>query len=239
MHGIVCNCTVLNVIALYCMVLHGPKLHWYCNYDLEWLMWHWCCAEWKSEKVTCPACWIYTGTLWHKELLSELTEGWLGMWVVYIHIEHCIHYVFVVVEWVWSWNSERVFSVAGNIVTPKRASLNRVKVEQLITVKCNMQLLSRVNLESTCRLFDFVDTVLEFEMHWTIRYSRFITIQIQWRSWMSQLTILELQHFVAGSDIWVHHKSVTFQFSEYLNDWTKKMKIITTQLLARVVKLFG
>ena len=50
--------------------------------------------------------------------------------------------------------------MAGNIVTPKRASLNPVKVE-----KCNMQLLSRVNLESTCRLFDFVDTLLEFEMH--------------------------------------------------------------------------
>ena len=61
--------------------------------------------------------------------------------------------------------SQRVFSVAGNIVTPKRASMNPVKVEQLITVKCNMQLLSRVNLESTCRLFDFVDTVLEFELH--------------------------------------------------------------------------
>ena len=113
MHGIVCNCTVLNVIALYCMVLHGPKLHWYCNYDLEWLMWHWCCAEWKSEKVTCLACWIYTGTLWHKELLSELTERRLGMWVVYIHIEHCVHYVFscpadssigdLVTHWVTEW----------------------------------------------------------------------------------------------------------------------------------------
>ena len=55
--------------------------------------------------------------------------------------------------------------MACNIVTPKRASLNPVKVEQLITVKCNMQLLSSVNLESACRLFDFVDTVLEFEMH--------------------------------------------------------------------------
>ena len=36
---------------------------------------------------------------------------------------------------------ERVFSVAGNIVTPKRASLNPEKVEQLIVIKCNMQLL--------------------------------------------------------------------------------------------------
>ena len=62
------------------MVLHGPKLHWYCNYDLEWLMWHWCCAEGKSEKVTCLACLIYTGKLWRKELLSEQTEPRLGMW---------------------------------------------------------------------------------------------------------------------------------------------------------------
>ena len=36
---------------------------------------------------------------------------------------------------------ERVFSMAGNIVTPKRASLNPEKVEQLIVIKCNMQLL--------------------------------------------------------------------------------------------------
>ena len=34
-----------------------------------------------------------------------------------------------------------VFSVAGNIMTPKRASLNPAKVEQLIVVKCKMQLL--------------------------------------------------------------------------------------------------
>ena len=40
-----------------------------------------------------------------------------------------------------SSKSERVFSVAGNIVTPKRASLNPAKVEQLIIVKCNMMLL--------------------------------------------------------------------------------------------------
>ena len=38
-----------------------------------------CCAESKSEKVTYLACWIYTGTLWQKELLSKLTEARLGM----------------------------------------------------------------------------------------------------------------------------------------------------------------
>ena len=41
-----------------------------------------------------------------------------------------------------SSKSEQVFSVAGNIVTLiKRASLNPEKVEQLIVIKCNMQLL--------------------------------------------------------------------------------------------------
>ena len=35
MHGIVCYCTVLNIFALYCIVLHGHKLLWYCNYDLD------------------------------------------------------------------------------------------------------------------------------------------------------------------------------------------------------------
>ena len=42
-----------------------------------------------------------------------------------------------------SSKSERVFSMVGNIVTPKRAraSLNPAKVEQLIIVKFNMQLL--------------------------------------------------------------------------------------------------
>ena len=40
-----------------------------------------------------------------------------------------------------SSKSEQVFSVAGNIVTLKRASLNPEKVEQLIVIKCIMQLL--------------------------------------------------------------------------------------------------
>ena len=37
-----------------------------------------------------------------------------------------------------SSKSERVFSVAGNVVTPKRA---RLKVEDLVVVKCNLRLL--------------------------------------------------------------------------------------------------
>ena len=45
-----------------------------------------------------------------------------------------------------SSKSERVFSVAGNIVTPKRASLNPAEVEQLITEKCNMQLLRQFGI---------------------------------------------------------------------------------------------
>ena len=39
-----------------------------------------------------------------------------------------------------SSKSEQVFSVAGNIVTLKRASLNPEKVEQLIVIKYNMQI---------------------------------------------------------------------------------------------------
>ena len=45
-----------------------------------------------------------------------------------------------------SLKSERLFSVNGNIVTFKRASLNSAKGEQLITVKCNMQLLRQIGI---------------------------------------------------------------------------------------------
>ena len=40
-----------------------------------------------------------------------------------------------------SSKSERVFSVAGKVVTPKRAYLNPEKVEDLMVVKCNLRLL--------------------------------------------------------------------------------------------------
>ena len=40
-----------------------------------------------------------------------------------------------------SSKSEWVFSVAGNVVTPKRASLNPEKVKDLVVVKCNLRLL--------------------------------------------------------------------------------------------------
>ena len=40
-----------------------------------------------------------------------------------------------------SSNFERVFSVAGNVVTPQRANLNPEKVEDLVVVKCNLRLL--------------------------------------------------------------------------------------------------
>jgi hypothetical protein len=36
---------------------------------------------------------------------------------------------------------KRVFSVAGNVVTPIRANLNPEKVEDLVVVKCNLRLL--------------------------------------------------------------------------------------------------
>ena len=35
---------------------------------------------------------------------------------------------------------ERVFSVAGNVVTPIRANLNPEKVEDLVVVKCNLSI---------------------------------------------------------------------------------------------------
>ena len=41
-----------------------------------------------------------------------------------------------------SSKSERVFSVAGNVVTPIRANLNPEKVEDLVVVKCNSRLLN-------------------------------------------------------------------------------------------------
>ena len=40
-----------------------------------------------------------------------------------------------------SSKSERVFSVADNVVTPKRANLNPQKVEDFVVVKCNLKLL--------------------------------------------------------------------------------------------------
>ena len=45
-----------------------------------------------------------------------------------------------------SSKSERVFSVAGNVVTPKRANLNPEKVEDLVVVKCNLRLLKSMGL---------------------------------------------------------------------------------------------
>ena len=39
-----------------------------------------------------------------------------------------------------SSKSERVFSVAGNVVTPKRANLNPEKVEDLMVVECNLSI---------------------------------------------------------------------------------------------------
>ena len=39
-----------------------------------------------------------------------------------------------------SSKSEQVFSVAGNVVTPKRANLNPEKVEDLVVVECNLSI---------------------------------------------------------------------------------------------------
>ena len=45
-----------------------------------------------------------------------------------------------------SSKSERVFSVAGNVVTPKRASLAPEKVESCVIVKTNASLLRDMGL---------------------------------------------------------------------------------------------
>ena len=42
--------------------------------------------------------------------------------------------------------SERVFSAAGNTVTPKRANLNPEKVEDLVVVQSNLQLLKSMGM---------------------------------------------------------------------------------------------
>ena len=47
-----------------------------------------------------------------------------------------------------SSKSERVFSAAGNTVTPKRANLNPEKVEECVIVRCNLRLLKPIGLRS-------------------------------------------------------------------------------------------
>ena len=63
---------VLNLHSFKCTIgLHGPELHDTVIVTLSaWLN----TGVGRSEalkKVVCLACWIYTGTLWQKELLSE------------------------------------------------------------------------------------------------------------------------------------------------------------------------
>ena len=45
-----------------------------------------------------------------------------------------------------SSKSDRVFSIAGNVVTPKRVKLNPEKVEDLAVVKYNLKLLKTMGL---------------------------------------------------------------------------------------------
>ena len=52
-----------------------------------------------------------------------------------------------------SSKSKRVFSVAGNTVTPKRASLNPEKVEDLVVDKCNLDLLRILGMRHQTCLF--------------------------------------------------------------------------------------
>ena len=102
--------------------------------------------------IACLVRWIFTGILWRKEFLCSSYEllpdaesgiDQLLWWKDHTHQFPLLSYLARVVMAVpaASSKSERVFSVAGNIVTPKRASLNPAKVEQLIIVKCNMMLI--------------------------------------------------------------------------------------------------
>ena len=51
---------------------------------------------------------------------------------------------------------ERVFSVAGNVVTPIRANLNPEKVEDLVVVKCNLKVAKEqgLNQKVICHRLD-------------------------------------------------------------------------------------
>ena len=56
-----------------------------------------------------------------------------------------------------SSKSERVFSAAGNTVTPKRANLNPEKVEECVIVRCNLRLLKLMGLlETSVRVHLFI-----------------------------------------------------------------------------------
>ena len=108
----------------------------------------------------------------------------------------------------WQWvTSERVFSMAGNIVTPKRASLNPEKVEQLIVIKCNMQLLRQ-----------FGRKIVWFHGH-CFFISSWIDNKIQGEHCCNCNILL-------GTILQVNRKSFTFPFSEYLNNWTKSGKLL-------------
>ena len=65
-----------------------------------------------------------------------------------------------------SSKSERVFSVAGNTVTPKRGSMSPVTVEALVTVACNLRLLKEmglVNLDREDEPMDSMDVIEDVE----------------------------------------------------------------------------
>ena len=65
-HGIVTICMVINGIEWYSTVLYSSDLPY--NVIVILSDWHNTCVVCSEslKKVVCLACWILTGTLWHK-----------------------------------------------------------------------------------------------------------------------------------------------------------------------------
>ena len=57
-------------IAEYSMVLHGIELRWYYSCDHEWLAWHRCWSEWKSEVAEAR----YTHIYWLMTVVNNSTQ---------------------------------------------------------------------------------------------------------------------------------------------------------------------
>ena len=56
-------------IACYSMIFHGSELHRYCRSDPQRLAWHWCWS-WTTKNLKSGCDWVYSSTLYRKELLT-------------------------------------------------------------------------------------------------------------------------------------------------------------------------
>ena len=86
------------------------------------------------------------------ELLPDAPESvdqlayWLAHKEQFPILSHLAKVIFAVRA--ASSKSERVFSAAGNTITPKRARLNPEKVEECVIVRCNLRTLKSMGLRS-------------------------------------------------------------------------------------------